>query len=170
MKYALILVFVLLAGCRDETASTVPDPAPMTEESVAYFCQMALVNMPGPKAQAFLQGTPDPIFFAQVRDGIAYLKQPERTAEILVVYVSDMGRAESWDNPGPDNWINANDAYFVVGADVKGGMGAPEIAPFASRDQAQAFADEKGGKVMQLDAIPDTAVLGPVDRPSEQGS
>jgi len=169
MKYLLLIAFSLLAACRDETATAPPPPMNITAESSAYFCKMSLVEMPGPKAQIFLDGIPGPLFFAQVRDGIAYLKEPEKTADILAFYVSDMARAKSWDKPGKDNWISGKTAFYVVGARVKGGMGAPEIAPFSTKAAAQDFANKKGGKVMQLDAIPDSAVLGAVAHPPNKG-
>jgi copper chaperone NosL len=74
-----------------------------------------------------------------------------------------MGAATSWEVPGIDNWTDATTAHFVVGADVTGGMGAPEIAPFASLAAARAFAGREGGEVMTLDAIPPETVLAPVD-------
>lgn len=167
MKYALLLVVVLLASCRDDTGEKMPSPVNITAESTARFCGMNLVEMPGPKAEVILQGEPSVLIFAQVRDGIAYMKQPERTARILAFYVSDMARAKSWEQPGADNWIDGKTAFYVVGAAVKGGMGAPELAPFATRADAEKFAQEKGGVVMQLDAIPDNAVLGPVPHPAQ---
>jgi len=170
MRYALLIAFALVAGCREETASAPPPPANITADANAYFCQMSLVEMPGPKAQVFLDGIPGPLFFAQVRDGIAYLKEPEKTADILAFYVNDMARAESWDNPGQDNWIDGKAAFYVVGAAVTGGMGAPEIVPFSTKADAQDFAEKNDGKVMQFDAIPDSAVLGAVEHPSNEGN
>jgi copper chaperone NosL len=170
MKKVLILLVVLLSGCREDQAGIAPDPIAMTDDALGHFCQMALSEMSGPKAQIFLDGQPFPIFFAQARDGIAYLKEPEKTAEILAFYVSDMSRAASWDDPGSDNWIAASDAHFVVGADIEGGMGAPELVPFGDLDDAQAFAASNGGLVMGLDGIPADAVLGGVDFDSNEGS
>ncbi|MFK5998280.1 MAG: nitrous oxide reductase accessory protein NosL [Rhodobacterales bacterium] len=166
MKYILLLTVVLLAGCRHDEAATKPDPQNITGESSAYFCQMSLVEMPGPKGQIFLEGMPGPLFFGQVRDAIAYLKDPEKIADILAFYVNDMGRAPSWESPGKDNWIDGYKAFYVVGAGVTGGMGAPELAPFSTKAAAQEFARENGGKTMQLEAIPDTAVLGGVEHPT----
>lgn len=51
----------------------------------------------------------------------------------------------------------------MVGADVVGGMGAPELVPFSDPAAAQDFAATHGGAVMTLDEIPDTAVLAPVE-------
>jgi copper chaperone NosL len=81
----------------------------------------------------------------------------------LVLFVNDMGNAVSWNEPGTDNWIDANDAYFVVGSDAIGGMGAPEIAPFGDLLKAEQFIQVHGGNVMRLTEIPAEVVLSPVE-------
>lgn len=160
----LLLPLALLAGCKEDSAAlNVPDPVALTEEAAGHYCQMIILEHQGPKAQVHLAGYPAPLWFSQVRDGIAYLKSPEQSAEILVIYVNDMGRAVSWDEPGADNWIRARDAFFVVGSDAVGGMGAPEIAPFADAAMAEQFSAEHGGDVMRLNEIPAEVVLSPVD-------
>lgn len=161
MKKAL-LVLLLLSACKEEVAE-IPDPVPMTVEALSHFCQMQVADHGGPKAQIHLQGLPQPIFFAQVRDALAYLRSPERTAPILATYVSDMGAAASWDEPGVDNWVNLDAAVLVVGGGLAGGMGAPEIAPFAELTAAESFIAEHGGFVAPLDEIPDEVILGPVE-------
>ncbi len=75
-----------------------------------------------------------------------------------------MSRAPSWDEPGNDNWLLADAAWFTVGSDVAGGMGAPEIVPFETKQDALKFAAEHGGLVMRLDDIPAAAVLSAIDR------
>lgn len=157
-----LLVLLLLTACKEEAAE-IPEPVPMTESALSHFCQMQVADHGGPKAQIHLEGLPAPIFFAQVRDALAYLRSPERTAPVLMAYVSDMGAARSWDEPGVDNWIPLDRAVLVLGADLPGGMGAPEIAPFAEHAAAQSFVAEHGGAVTALDEIPDEAVLGPVE-------
>ncbi len=160
-----VLLIAALAGlcaCRDEVALA-PDPVALTEENVSFFCQMNVLEHGGPKAQIHLEGQPAPLFFAQVRDAVAYLKSPERDARILATYVSDMGAAPGWQSPGVENWIASDSAHFVIEAGVAGGMGAPEVVPFASRGAALAFASRYGGRVVALADIPDGAVLGPVD-------
>jgi len=163
MKRAAWLVFLMMAACREDVAANSPDPVAMTDTALGHFCQMALSDMVGPKAQIHLAGMPDPIFFAQVRDGVAYLKEPEKTHEISAIYVSDMSQAESWEIPGEENWISATDAFFVVGAAVTGGMGAPELAPFSNRADADDFVALYGGAVMQIAEVPAAAVLGPLE-------
>ncbi len=166
MKKTLIALVLVLAACKEEVAKA-PDPVPMTDTTLAHFCQMNVAEHGGPKGQIHLKGFTEPIFFAQVRDMVAYLKSPERDADILAIYVSDMGAVASWDEPGADNWIPAEAAHFVVGAGVAGGMGAPEIVPFATDADAQAFIARYGGAVMPLDEIPDDAAIGAVDLDQE---
>ena len=138
----------------------------MNETALGHFCQMAMLEHPGPKAQVHLRGLPGkPLFFSQVRDAIAYLRMPEQSHEIAVVYVSDMGRADSWQSPGRDNWIPAQSAVYVLGSKRVGGMGAPEVVPFADKKAANAFAARHGGRLISLADIPDEAVLAPVTQP-----
>lgn len=157
-----LIALIALAACKEE-ARVVPDPVPMTREALGYFCQMNIAEHGGPKGQIHLAGNLQPLFFAQARDVVAYLKTPEREAEITAVYVSDMGAAPSWRHPGDSNWIPADQATYVVGAGVAGGMGAPEIVPFANAQAANDFIATYGGSLMSLDQIPDDAALGPVD-------
>ncbi|MDT8343806.1 MAG: nitrous oxide reductase accessory protein NosL [Thermohalobaculum sp.] len=161
MKRALIAL-LLLGACGEEPAAP-PAPVAIDATTTGHYCMMVLADHGGPKAQIHLEGYPAPLFFSQVRDALAYLRGPEREARVLAVYVNDMARAPSWENPGPDNWIAASDARYVVGADVVGGMGAPEIAPFGDEVAASAFIARHGGKAMAFDDIPDDAVLGPVE-------
>ena len=157
------LVFALaLAACQEDVAQNT-DPLPLTAETVGHFCQMNLLEHEGPKGQVHLEGLPGmPLFFSQVSDLVVYLRLPEQSHPVLAIYVSDMGASgASWAEPGAANWIDATAAHYVVGSDALGGMGAPEVVPFADRTRAEAFADEHGGAVMALDAIPDSAITAP---------
>ena len=165
-----LAALALLPGCREESAA-LPAPVEMTEEAVGYYCQMNLFEHSGPKAQVHLEGNPFPLFFSQVRDAIAYQRMPEQSAYIAAIYVSDMGaEGATWEDPGAMNWIQAGQAHFVVGADIEGGMGAPELVPFAERTRAESFAAEHGGQVLALADIGDDAVLTPVEFESDDGN
>ena len=159
-----IIALVLLVACKEEVVQDT-SPLPLTVEAVGHFCQMNLFEHEGPKAQAHLGGLPQmPLFFSQVRDVVAYVRMPEQTHQVLAVWVNDMGAQDAaWSAPGTTNWITADEAHYVVGSRVVGGMGAPELVPFSDAAKAQAFAAENGGEVMQLGEIPDDAVLAPVE-------
>jgi copper chaperone NosL len=162
MKRLALIALVALAACKEEVAEA-PDPVDLTPDALSFFCQMNIAEHGGPKGQIHLEGYPAPLFFAQVRDMVAYLKSPERDAEITAVYVSDMGVAPNWRQPGISNWIAADGATFVVGSKVAGGMGAPEVVPFANATDADVFITQYGGAQMSLSDIPAAEVLGPVD-------
>lgn len=165
MNRLLILVLCLgLAACREEVAQDTT-PVEMTAETLGHFCQMNLLDHPGPKAQVHLEGMPGtPLFFSQVRDAIAYARLPEQSHPILAIQVNDMGApGATWADPGQGNWIDAEDAFFVLGSAREGGMGAPEAVPFGTEDAARVFAANEGGTVMRLPEIPDRLVLAPAE-------
>mgnify|MGYP001628237498 FL=1 len=161
-RLAAILCLAILPACQEGTAD-IPQAVTMTASAVGHFCQMNMLEHPGPKAQVHLTGLPGtPLFYSQVRDAVAYLRMPEQSHEIAAVYVSDMASAASWEIPGADNWIPASAAHYVVGSSRTGGMGAPELVPFSDAASAAQFAQQHGGQVQELADIPDTAVLAPV--------
>lgn len=162
MKRFLLIALLALPACRDETAA-LPLPVAMTETAVGHYCQMNVLEHPGPKAQIHLDGVHEPLFFSQVRDGLAYARMPEQDYPILVIYVNDMDKAENWENPGAENWLKADDAWYVMGSDLAGGMGADELVPFGSEAGAQRFAADHGGNILRPDAIPAEAVLRPAE-------
>lgn len=161
MKKALLLI-LLLAACREETAQNI-DPVLLTPDAIDHYCQMNVTEHEGPKAQIHLEGLPQaPLFFAQVRDAVAYVRMPEQSHRILAVWVNDMGAdGATWAAPGEANWIDAESALYVIGSTRSGGMGAPELVPFSDRDKAEAFAAEYEGDVVTLADVPNSAVIPP---------
>jgi len=162
-RAVICLVALLTGGGCSEQTSAPPEPATLTDDAIGHFDQMIVVGHRGPKAQVHLAGAAEPLWFTQVRDAFAYERGDEKDAEITAMYVNDMGSAETWDDPGPDNWIDAETASYVVGSDKRGGMGAPELVPFADGAAAAAFAERHGGQVVVFGDIEDEMVLGPVD-------
>ncbi len=153
----LLITLLFLTACKED--GPIPLPVAMTADSTGYFCQMDILGHPGPKAQVHLATYPGaPLFFSQVKDAVAYLRMPEQIDTVTTTYVSDMGAALSWADPGATNWIAADKALYVVGSDAKGGMDAPEFVPFSDPAKAQAFAAQHGGKVTTLAGIPDGAL------------
>ena len=158
MKPALILALMLaLAGCKKETAA-IPDPVVMTDEALGHYCQMYLADHGGPKAQVALEGYSEPVWFSQVSDVIAYVHDAEREAPIAVIYVTDMDKAASWEEPGIDNWIVADAAHYVIESRQPGGMGTAEAIPFGSEAGAEAFVAANGGRIVSFDAVPEAYV------------
>ena len=163
-NFGLLALFPILVACGDDSQQVaIPPPITLTEEAAGHYCQMVILDHDGPKAQMFLADLLHPLWFSQVRDGLAKVKSEERSSEILVLYVNDMGAAKSWAEPGADNWIKAETAYFVVGSNQVGGMGAPEYVPFADQAKAQKFIKRHGGEMIRFEDISAEAVLAPIE-------
>lgn len=156
-------IALFLAGCQEEAKAPKPPAMELSSEAAGYYCQMTVLDHDGPKAQIFLEGNPFPIWFSQVRDAVAFMRLPEEAKNYVAVYVNDMDKAETWEQPGDNNWVDADTAYFVVESGKLGGMGAPETIPFGSKEGADKFAAENGGRVVKLTDIPDDYVLTPVE-------
>ncbi|WP_298422271.1 nitrous oxide reductase accessory protein NosL [Rhodoblastus sp.] len=158
---ALALLSALsTASCEKDHDAALPAPREITDSSTAQFCGMALNEHSGPKAQIFVDGLPDPYWFASVRDAFAYLFLPETPKAVVAVYVNDMAKAKSWDHPEAGSWIDAHSAVFVIGSRRHGGMSADEAIPFGSKTAASAFVSAEGGRIVQFADMPQDYVLG----------
>lgn len=156
-----VVAAVLLSACnQDAKHSAIPAPVTLNGDAMGVFCGMNLLEHPGPKGQIITGSRIDPFWFTSVRDTVAFTLMPDQPRDIRVVYVSDMARAPSWENPGATNWIEARKAFFVIESRKHGGMGAAEAVPFGDRAVADAFVASNGGRVVGLAEIPSTYVLG----------
>jgi copper chaperone NosL len=160
IRFALIaLLAVVGAGCDRAPESAAPAPRELSSNAVAAFCGMDVTEHPGPKAQIFLKGRQDPVWFASVHDMFAYTLLPEEPKAIVAIYVTDMGKARNWDRPEPGNWTEARKAVFVIGSRRLGGMDEKEAVPFGTEAAAKAFIAENGGRLVRFDAVPPDYVL-----------
>lgn len=155
---ATLLALPLMACRQDETASLPPQT--MTAEAVGRYCGMNLIEHEGPKGQVVLSKEMGAYWFSSARDTVAFSMMPDEIKDYGGLYVSDMAKAATWADPGPDNWIDAKAAFYVVGADVEAAMGGAEIVPFGSRASAEAFARDKGGAVQTFAELTPDEVLG----------
>ena len=152
---------VLLAACGEEKAAGAPPPpVALTRDAIGHYCGMTLVEHAGPKGQALLRDATAPVWFSSARDTIAFTYLAERPSAIRALYVSDMTKAESWDDPGATNWVDARQAFFVLGSARRGGMGAEEAVPFSDRAAADRFVTEHGGNVLTFTEVPRDWALG----------
>jgi copper chaperone NosL len=146
-----IAVVALLASCSKQEARVVPAAHTLTADATGHYCGMLLSEHAGPKGQILLEGQDAPVWFSSVRDTLTFLNLPEEAKNIAAVYVSDMAKAPTWEQPGADNWVIAGDAYFVIGSDRQGGMGGQEAVPFSTEASAQAFIKQYHGRIVRLD-------------------
>lgn len=160
------MLSLVIAACTAERQEPPPPPAELTREAVGHYCGMTVADHPGPKGQIFVKGREEPIWFSSVRDTVAFTLLPEETDEIRAIYVSDMARATDWALPEPGPWISARQAHYVIGSARRGGMGALEAIPFSSKDAAEKFTREHGGRVVSFEEIPHDYILGDAAGPA----
>ncbi len=162
VRYILYMGLFLLVGCQEDIK--IPDPAQITREAEGHYCNMIVIDHPGPKAHIFEKGQGQAIWFTSVRDALAYKILPGEAQQILAIYVHDMGRATSWDKPQDQGiWIKAEQAIYVINSRKRGGMGAKETIPFGTREKADQFVHEFGGLVVLYTDIPPDYILGDSD-------
>jgi copper chaperone NosL len=83
--------------------------------------------------------------------------EPEQQKRVTGIFTQDMGKTD-WEKP-QGNWIDAKQAFYVLGSKKTGSMG-PTLASFALQQDAERFATEFGGKVLRFDQVtPDMSNL-----------
>jgi copper chaperone NosL len=161
---AAIALVTLAGGCDSRSpGSPPPQPAEVQADSTGHYCGMLLADHEGPKGQVHLASRDRPVWFSSVRDTIAFTRLPDEPRDVTAIYVNDMARAKRWEQPEPGAWVDARQAWFVIGSDRRGGMGAPEAVPFSDAAAAEAFRATHGGRVVRMGDIPDDYVLGAGD-------
>lgn len=159
-----LLIAAAVASCGDDSnLSRTISPQEPGPDSVAYYCGMNISEHAGPKGQIFLKGQQKPVWFASVRDTLAFTMLPGEPNNIAAIFVSDVGNARRWDQLEAEAWVEANKAIFVAGSNVQGGMGAAELVPFAKRAAAEQFQAKHGGEIYRLDDLPERYILGEAD-------
>lgn len=155
---ALALALALaLAGCGKPPAP--PTPREVSDSSTAQFCGMLLSEHTGPKGQIFVRDSKKPLWFASVRDTIAFLRLPDMPKDVVAVYVNDMGRAHDWAHPEKGTWVDARRALYVIGSRRRSGMNTEEAVPFGDKAAAHRFAAANGGRVVAFADIPNSYVF-----------
>lgn len=152
------LAALVLSACKDDVPR--PTAHAMTDDAIGRYCGMMLTEHEGPKGQILLEGVDEPIWFTSARDTFAFVLLPEEPKDIVAIYVSDMGAAPEWADPGADNWTDAKTAFFVIHSSAEGGMGGAEAVPFADRGKAEAFVAEHGGEVASFETVLADFTLG----------
>lgn len=129
---------------------------PIPSEARCPVCGMFPARAPEWAAQLIFQDGGVQFFDSPVslliylRDVARYA--PGRTAaEVAVRYVRDSRGSRS----APGAWLKADRAVLVAGSDALGPMRAGNLPAFADEAAARAFARERGGEPLPLNAVPD---------------
>lgn len=156
---AFLLAGIGVALLARSGASPQPSPQEISDSSSAEFCGMLLSEHAGPKGQIFLRSSVKPLWFASIRDMIAFLRLPDMPKDVIVAYVTDMSHAPDWAHPAPGFWIDARRAFYVIGSSQLSGMNTVEVVPFSDAQAARRFSATYGGRVVSFADIPDSYVF-----------
>lgn len=142
-----IIFFAMLTACSKPSAPVAPQE--ITAGTSCSLDGMTLADFPGPKGQIhYATGNPD--FFCDTFELFSIYLQPEQKKSITGIFTQDMGKTD-WEKP-QGNWIDAKQAFYVLGSKKTGSMG-PTLAAFALHQDAEKFATEFGGKVLRFDQV-----------------
>lgn len=146
----LVALCLGLAGCsnQDEVVASIEQVVAIEDGDECHLCGMIIGNFPGPKGQLYERSQSGVRKFCSTRDMFAYLLDPERQHNIKSAFVHDMALTP-WGNPEEGAYVDARQAWYVVGSNRKGAMG-PTLASFSTEQHAKIFADKYGGKLYQF--------------------
>lgn len=148
IRLTLSLVFVATLTACNKPATPV-SPQEITAGTSCTLDGMTLADFPGPKAQIhYATGEPD--YFCDTVEMFSIYLRPEQKKSITGIFTQDMGKTD-WEKP-QGNWIDAKQAFYVLGSKKTGSMG-PTLAAFSSLLAAEVFAKEFGGKVLHFNDV-----------------
>ena len=155
---ALSIVVTSLMSCSDKTEQQqiLHQAVAMESSDECHLCGMLIANFSGPKAELFRKGVTKADGemvkkFCSTRDMFSFYLDPENKRNVTTILVHDMSKAP-WDTPKDEFFIDARQAWFVVGSSKTGAMGKT-LASFSAQTDADAFAREFGGKVIDFNAV-----------------
>jgi len=167
IKRLILVLFTALAAsacnAENKSASMAPLSAIKAGES-CHVCGMIVANFPGPKAQASVKNMEKTLKFCSTADLFTWLLQPETGAIVQAVYVHDMGASgASWDKPSEAHYVEVKNAWYVVGGDQMGAMGAT-LASFKEKGAAEHYIMQHGGQLKQYADI-DLELMANLQKP-----
>ncbi len=149
----IVMASLFLGGCdKSEQTTVILEPSVITHGDECHLCGMIISTFPGPKGQAAVRHHNQTLKFCSTVDLFSWLLQPETPGILQIAYVHDMGAAPSWEEPSDKHYISAEEAWYVVGHKRKGAMGHT-LASFRNKADAELFAGEYAGRLIQFDDI-----------------
>ena len=157
-KILFSLIFVAIVGCSEqsEQQQIIHQAVAIESADECHLCGMLISNFSGPKAELFRKGITqadgDQVKkFCSTRDMFSFYFDPENKRNVTTILVHDMSKAP-WDAPNDGYFIDARQAWYVVGSSKMGAMGKT-LASFSAKTDADAFAIEFGGRVIDFSAV-----------------
>jgi copper chaperone NosL len=158
-----------LAGCLG-TGTDRPEAAAIGDAAQCDVCGMVVAKHPGPNGQIFYEDErpeshDNPARFDSLKKCFFpyRFERDERGWSTAAMYVTDYsavdyevtttgGETYISSHRAPESFAPARDLYYVVESDVNGAMG-PEFLPFGASEDADAFAEAHGGRVLAFEDV-----------------
>ncbi|MGB1200020.1 MAG: nitrous oxide reductase accessory protein NosL [Cognaticolwellia aestuarii] len=157
-KLLLSIVLVAVIGCSEqsEQQQVIHQAVAIESSDECHLCGMLITNFSGPKAELFRKGVTEADGnsvkkFCSTRDMFSFYLDPENKRNVTTILVHDMSKAP-WNAPNDGYFIDARNAWYVVGSEKMGAMGKT-LASFSAKTDADAFATEFGGTVIDFNAV-----------------
>lgn len=148
-----LFCLIIISACSDNSTQkeVIHKAVAMESRDECHLCGMLITNFDGPKGEVFRKEQGEKVFkFCSTRDMFSYYLDPENTRNVSQILVHDMSKMP-WGSDSIDDkyFIDAKTAWFVTGSEKTGAMGKT-LASFSLQSDAQAFAEEFGGKVLNF--------------------
>ena len=152
----LSIALTFLASCSEQTTqqAVIHQAVAMESSDECHLCGMLITRFDGPKGEAFRKEQGEQVFkFCSTRDLFSYYLDPENKRNVSQMLVHDMSKMP-WGSESIDDkyFIDAQKAWYVAGSEKTGAMGKT-LASFSQQEDALAFADEFGGKVLSFKSV-----------------
>jgi len=151
LSLAMLLTFMVGCGEQTEQQVMVQQAVKIEQADSCHLCGMTISGFPGPKGENFSSTTDSVNKFCSTRDLFGFILQPENKRQVKEVYVHDMSKAP-WGQPNDEHFIDAKQAWFVIGSSKAGAMGQT-LASFSMKSDAEVFVQEFGGQLYTFDEI-----------------
>ena len=143
--------FCLLSCGDSQQKQTFHSPIDFASGDECHVCGMLIVNLPGPKGQAFDTRSVKMKKFCSTVDLISWYLQPENKPNVAEIYVHDMTDS-NWKSPDDAKLVDAKKAFFVINSKRKGSMGKT-ISSFATKISAEQFVSQWGGSIVNFEQL-----------------
>lgn len=166
MKKTIATLSLVLFGAFSVNvySDSLPALSPIEAGESCHVCGMIVTNFPGPKGQAKIKHNETTLKFCSTADLFTWLLQPETPAMMRSAYVHDMGAASAtWDKPSEKDYVDAKKAWYVVGGDQMGAMGAT-LASFREKAAAEQYMKQHGGMIKRFADI-DLELMANLQKP-----
>lgn len=151
LSLGMLLAFVVGCGEQTEQQVMVQQAVKIEQADSCHLCGMTISGFPGPKGESYSSTKENINKFCSTRDLFGFILQPENKRQVQEVFVHDMSKTP-WGQPNDGHFIDAKQAWFVIGSSKTGAMGQT-LGSFSVKSDAEVFIQEFGGQLYTFDDI-----------------